>query len=408
MRVRFYVEKRRGENGKLLTTRRPIFMTVAFHGKRVLISTGKFVDLKWWDPVKQRVKENSPESKVNNQWLDSLVYTAGVVWKALASLSEKPGVEDFKGEFEKLKPRFSSGFFDILLLFLEEGSERWSSGSYKKVRTFYQQMKVFEKETAYPLNFNTINATFLDKFTAFQKEEGKASSTILKMLNTLVWFLNWASREGYNVYYEYKQFYKLFEGKEEQRKRHLHYLTWEELIRFLDYKSGNVREERAVDLFCIMCLTGLKFGEIIHLKKQDVEDSCLIVRKGNKPARQVPLNRHAKQMMRKYENRFYRENAALPTISPVTMNKYLRIAAEKLQLKREVEDPDDPGKSVPLFSIMTAGLAGQTFIMNALRLDIPAEVITSFTGISNDQRVKVLQHEIAKNEIKKFDQLYPQ
>jgi len=187
MRVRFYIEKRKDAGGKLLTEGRPIFMTVAFHGHRILITTSKSVDLKWWDPEKQRVREMYSEAGIINTWLDSLEYTAGVTWKSLVSLSENPGVEEFRIEFEKLKPRFSGGFFDVMYLFMEDGNSRWSRGTYKKVRTFFNQLRSFEKEIGYELKFNSLTADFLSSFQHYQKEKGKSAVTILKMVNTLVW-----------------------------------------------------------------------------------------------------------------------------------------------------------------------------------------------------------------------------
>ena len=144
MRVRFYIEKRRGDDGELLARQRPIFMTVAFNGNRIMISTGKNVDLRWWDPERQRVREEHADANVLNNWFDDLKANASVVWKALAVQSLKPEVKDFKREFERLKPRFSGGFFDVFFLFIEEGSERWSSSTYKKVRSFYKNLKSYD------------------------------------------------------------------------------------------------------------------------------------------------------------------------------------------------------------------------------------------------------------------------
>jgi hypothetical protein len=45
-----------------------------------------------------------------------------------------------------------------------------------------------------------------------------------------------------------------------------------------------------------------------------------------------------------------------------------------------------------------------TFIANALELDVPAEIISGFTGVQSDSRVRRIKSELAKSEMKKFDQ----
>ena len=389
----------------LLTKRRPIFMTVAFNGKRVLISTGKHVDLKWWDQKQQQVRTTHPEAPLINRWLQTLAYTAGTVWMSLASLSENPGAEDFRKEFERLRPRFSGGFFDIMYLFMEEGSSRWSNSSYRKVRTFYNQLRTFEKEEDYPLQFNTIDRTFLDRFSKYLEQKGMSPTTIRKMVNTLVWYLNWATNQGYNIYSDYRGFYQMLDAKDpETQPESPVYLEWHELMQLTEYRTGNPWKERIRDIFCLMCLTGLRFGELRSLRRVDVDPNLLRIRNSGSKRREVPLNEYAATILRRYEQRYYRNNAALPQVSVVTLNKYIRIIAGELNMKRGIATPG--GSTVrPLHEVLTAGSAVQTFIMHALRLEIPAEVISAFTGIKNDRRIKLLQQEMAAKQIKKFNDL---
>jgi hypothetical protein len=118
-------------------------------------------------------------------------------------------VKDFKREFERLKPRFSGGFFDVFFLFIEEGSERWSSSTYKKVRSFYKKLKSYEGSLETPLAFGSMNDVFLQDFVKYLKGIGQGEVSIQKSVNMLVWFLNWATDEGYNIYTDYKKFYKV-------------------------------------------------------------------------------------------------------------------------------------------------------------------------------------------------------
>jgi hypothetical protein len=43
-----------------------------------------------------------------------------------------------------------------------------------------------------------------------------------------------------------------------------------------------------------------------------------------------------------------------------------------------------------------------TFIASTLELDIPAEVISGFTGVWNDSRIRNIRTEMARKEMRKF------
>jgi len=389
MKVRFYVEKRKGEHGKLLDTDRPVFMSVSFHGNRIMVSTGKKVDRHWWDPDRQRIRDEHPEATVLNAWLDYLKHTADVTWNALASLSEKPGVDDFRKEFQRLKPRFSQGFFEVFYLFMENGSARWSSATYKKVRTVYNQLSAYEASVSQPLQFNRMDAEFIADFKRYLEARGQNYITVQKTVNVLVWFLNWATEEGFNVYREYRKFYRLIREKHPPQGRKTTFLNWEQLMQMYRMDVGSTKMERARDLFCLMCFTGIKYGEMKSLKKEHVEPERLIIHQQRGSARIIRLNRFAKTILDQYASRYYRGQAALPVMSLVTMNKYIRQAAA------------DAG--IDCASELTAGSATLTFIMNALRLDIPPAIIASYTGVKRDVRVQLMQQELADRHMDRFN-----
>jgi integrase len=147
--------------------------------------------------------------------------------------------------------------------------------------------------------------------------------------------------------------------------------------------------DRARDLFCFMCFTGLKFTELQRLQKEDVTGEEVVVRREGGKERRVHLNRFAREILVPYENRYYLNNSAFPSMSIITMNKYLREIGKQL--------------GFDLHEKLTAGIAVNTFIANALKLDIPAEIISGFTGVKQDSRINRIKMELSKREIQKFD-----
>jgi hypothetical protein len=175
--------------------------------------------------------------------------------------------------------------------------------------------------------------------------------------------------------------------------------------------------ERTRDLFCFMCLSGIRFSEIQDLKKEDIDGEEIRVRNKGGNIRRLPMNQFTHQIYRNYENRYYLDNSAFPQMSNITMNKYLRMIGMEVGLERKVPAAPRPvagreydssanwGETarVPLYTRLTAGIAVNTFIANALQLDIPVEIISGYTGVQHDIRIRHLKAELAVEEMKKFD-----
>jgi integrase len=408
MRIRFYLEKRKDSEGRLLTNDRPVLMGVSFNGERVMLGSGIRMDMEGWDPVRQRVRHDYPGASGLNNWMETLEDTARKTWSAVNSDGIKPGADQFRETFRQLKPYFSQGFFQIFYEFLESGYTRWSISTYRKVRTIYNHLREFEVVTGYSISFRSLDETFIRKFTRFYVEKGNNHTTCRKAINILVWFLNWATRNGYNIYTEYRGFYKMLESEPSGIKTNPLYLKWEELMRLVEYQPGNRKMERVRDLFCFMCFSGLRFSEIQSLRKEDINDVEILVRSKSRRIRKIPMNRYTREIYRRYENRFYRDNTAFPSLSIITFIKYLRLIGREAGIDREVNTPGTEVKpfiSCPLYDRLTAGIAVNTFIANALELEIPMEILSSFTGVSQDARVMWIKSELTKEEMGKFDGL---
>ncbi|MFH0759785.1 MAG: phage integrase SAM-like domain-containing protein [Bacteroidota bacterium] len=348
------------------------------------------------------MKKSFPGSYATNAWLDTLAETAEKTWAAIQDSRENPDAEQFRSTFNEIKPKYSTGFFDVFFLFLESGINRWSTSTYRKVRTIFKHLREFENRADLTLSFRNFNDSFPGRFEDFYAEKGNNDATTYKAVNIIVWFLNWATENGYNANLEYRRFYKSLKQPVGTPQAH-HYLQWEELLRLTDHQCGNRNMERVRDLFCFMCFTGLRFSELQNLKKQDVGQKEVIIRKPNGKVRRIPLNGRSNQIHDKYANKYYLNNTAFPSMSIITMNKYLKILGCEAGLVRQVPPARGTGEKVPFYECLTAGVAIHTFISNAIELEIPAEVISSFTGVRKDSRIGRIRMELARQEIRKLD-----
>jgi integrase len=402
MQTRFYIERRKDDSGNLMLKDRPVFMSVSFHGDRVMLSTGIKSDFHGWDPDAQRIKSSYPGAYTSNVWLDTLAETAEKAWKNIRDLPPENYSKDFRKMFQAFKPKYSTGFFDVFYLFLELGSTKWSTSTYRKVRTIYKHLREFEDKTDFRITFRGLDNTFLEKFKTFYAEKGNNGATTYKAVNIIVWFMNWATENGYNVNQEYRKLYKSL-GQISFEPRLQLYLRWDELNRISTYHFQNRKLGWVRDLFCFMCFTGFKYTELQSLRKEDVEEDEVILRKPDGNIRRIPLNKKAKRIHLEYKNRYYLNNTAFPTLSIITFNKYLRSLGMIAGLDRMVLSTGGSGERVPLHEQMTAGIAVNTFIANALELEIPVEIISTFTGVRHDNRIRQIKMDLAKEEISKFD-----
>ena len=402
MRTRFHIEKRKDAAGRLLSEDRPVFMSVTFGGNRVIIGTGIKVDINGWDADHQRIQASYPGSQRLNSWLESMQVIAGKTMEALLHSDNELSPESFRQLFQRLKPKYSAGFFDLFFQFMESSSSSWSNATYRKVRSLYNLLRQYEDQSQNPISFHKLDAQFLEDFIAFCQKKGYQYSTTHKAVNNLVWFLNWATDQGYNVYREYKQFYKLMNAPDEKAS-FLIFLHWDELMRLKEYKTDNRRMERVRDLFCFMCFAGIRFSDLQRLQKEDLKEGEIAVKRPGRGTRIIPMNVYALQIRQKYENKYYLNNTAFPSMSIITMNKYLRLMGKDIGLNRMIYSSTALEDGLPLYSRLTAGTAVNTFIKNAIEMEVPIELISNFTGVQNDSRVRRFKSDLAIEEMKKFD-----
>jgi len=175
-------------------------------------------------------------------------------------------------------------------------------------------------------------------------------------------------------------------------------------MKFREFIQENRRIERVRDIFCFMCFSGVRFSELQALKKEDVVEEEIIVRKNSGKLRRLPLNKYSRGIYQAYTNKYYLNNKAFPPISIITMNKYLRLIGKKVGLNREILGNSAEDIKLPLYERLTAGIAVNTFIANALELKVSAEVISSFTGVRYDSRVRRIMADLAREEMEKIDQ----
>jgi integrase len=192
------------------------------------------------------------------------------------------------------------------------------------------------------------------------------------------------------------------------------YLEWEELLELYSFKfSENKPSLPAVrDVFCFCCFTGLRYSDVAKLKKSDIKKNHItVVTQKTIDSLIIELNDYSRAILAKYENVGLPNDKALPVISNVKMNEHLKEMGKITGLNSSQRIIYFKGSQryeevLPKYALLTTHCGRRTFVVNGLRLGIPAEVIMKWTGHSDYKAMKPYVKIVDKlkvSEMEKFD-----
>lgn len=389
-----------------------IRLRVSWAGLRCDIRSGYVIAPAKWDDANSCVRLGNKNSHGE---------TAGAINRgvmAVASTIEEvltrfeldnkrpPSVAEFKEAFdlaagrakpEEKKPEEKPlGFFAVYDLFTGEMgvTNNWTKSTYTKFSSLKAHLKNYNKKLTLE-GFD--KATFAGFVAHLQTKVRQLNTTVAKNVGFLRWFLRWAAANGYYTGLAHLQYRPRFKGLD---CKEVIYLEWDELIHFLNFEfPANKPSLPAVrDVFCFCCFTGLRYSDVAKLRRSDIHREqtppfMSIVTKKTTARLHIELNKYALVLLDKYEGVGLPNDKALPVISNVKMNENLHEAAEVAGIDEPVNIVSYVGSErsevvVPKYSVLTTHAGRRTFIVNALRLGIPAPVIMEWTGHSDFKAMK--------------------
>ena len=191
--------------------------------------------------------------------------------------------------------------------------------------------------------------------------------------------------------------YKLHQPKLRCPRKAVIYLTWDELMCLFHFDYGKQEYlAHTRDVFCLSAFTGLRYSDAEKVRWNDIRDNriCIITQKTWTPLR-IELNRFSRSIIEKYRPKDTHDfdKPILPTISNQKMNIYLKDCAMLAQIDEPLHLVSFKGseridKYVLKWEVITTHCARRTFVVSALRLGIPLEVIMKWTGHSDFKAMK--------------------
>lgn len=359
-------------------------------GKRMDLSTGFHIRTKdEWNPEEEYVRSGSKgAAAVINEGLRRCRDTMELVFRYCEVNELRPSVRDVSESYKArmaghLPQRVSEpDFFAKFDEFAADcaNNNAWSASTRARMKTFRKELAEFNDK----LCFSGLDEKILTSFTNDMRGRF-CNSTIEKKLEYLRWFLNWASSHNCPV----NPTYKSFRPTLKQVRNPVIYLTRNDISRLRIMKLSSPYLSKVRDVFLFCCFSGLRFSDAKNLRKSDIKESHIEVTTiKTMDSVSIELNDVTRGILDKYSRVDIPCGKALPCSSNQAMNKRLKIICRMAGLDDEIRITRFRGSEredsfFPKWKLISTHTGRRTFIVQALSLGIPPNVVMKWTGHSS-------------------------
>ena len=410
-----------------------IWMRVTFNNVQKILSTGYHLDLDGaWDSKLMMVasgyvgSDGATASQINVA-LNNMFNQMDAAFKYFEATELYPTMEQLLKRYDEkmsgitpVKPEPSKkqekpkemDFFKAYEEFMSECGEKnaWTEATFEKMEAMRADLASFKKN----IKFSSLTQTTLTEFVAYMRDSkklrtprkkkgerkdydqedlvGLKNSTIEKKLGYLRWFLNWATDKGYNTNLAYKTFRPTL--KMTQKK--VIYLTKDELarVRNLELSEAQAYLDPIRDVFFFCCFSGLRHSDVNNLRRSDVKgDHIEVTTVKTADSISIELNDITKAILEKYKDTPFKDNKALPNYTNQAMNRDIKELCKLAGIDEEIRITTYKGnvrtdEIHPKHELVGTHTGRRTFIVNALSLGIPPNIVMKWTGHSDYKAMK--------------------
>jgi integrase len=392
----------------------------------VAFNIGYRVDIAKWSLETQRCIHNTTHGKkkiaanVINREIQRFEQIADEVFGVFELSQKLPAEDEFRYEFNRRNGKLpqentDKSFFDIFDEFTKNtgAQNSWTQATYTKFGTIRTHLKNFDSK----LSFESISEEIMQAFVKYQVGILFRNTTIAKNIDFVKWFLRWAHQKGYYSGFLHETFKPKLKGTDGNAKEVIH-LTWKELLHLYEYEIPAQKQylARVRDVFCFCCFTSLRYSDAAKLKRSDIKDKYIsVVTQKTVDGLKIELNDYSREILERYKDFPFDDDKALPVVSNQRMNDYLK----ELGALAEINEPqrivyfrgsERYEEVYPKYALLTTHCGRRTFIVNALYLGIPAEVVMKWTGHSDFKAMKPyvkIVDDLKEREMSKFNRKSP-
>lgn len=373
----------------------PIYCRITFNKKRKQITTGIYLESKYWNAKSQLVSKTHSSSVSINSKLDKIKSKLTKIFTILI-LQDKPfSIDDVYNLYHGKEIKRSETVLSYYNQYLEKIKQligiEIKETTYLKFKYVSNHLETFLKWKYNKKDFpiEELSLQFLDDFEFYLKTEKKQKQiTINKTIQRFRTPIKLAISEGILN----KDPFILYKTK--RVRKTIVFLSIEELAT-LEQTSFKQRRLNIVrDLFIFCCYTGLAYIEMTTLENKHIQigfdnlNWIKMIREKTQREISVPILPKAQEIIDKYKND---ENKIFPRVSNQKFNSYLKEIAAISGIEKN----------------LTHHIARKTFASTILLYNnVPMEIVSELLGHSSiittqESYGKIVQKSIS-DEMKKI------
>jgi len=274
------------------------------------------VTLKDWKPDSDPIKATQGFGKLRGatrlvEQSRELEKLERVIKETLEDFNRSGGVTDNKAFIKRVrgalgKDKSSSKDKSITVLgFMKERYEsKKANGSLAKTtlnnhNQAINHLEAYQAETG-PIFFKDLRLQFYENYYSFLLERLNENS-VGKIIRTTKVYLNEAKDHDHLVPSDLKKW------KTKKERKPALYFDKEQLDKIIRFELTNERQQRARDMFILLCYTGLRHSDAVSITKENIKKTKegfkyieLVQKKTKQPVR-IPLNQYSQRILEKYE-----------------------------------------------------------------------------------------------------------
>ena len=359
------------KNGQL-----PIYFRLTVNGERFEFSTKKFIEKSKWSPEQSKMKGNSEEARIINNYLDLMKSKVFDIQMELLHKNDDLTIENFKSkltgaqERERMIIPIYQSHNDKIKDLIGNG---YAYGTLERFKISLKHLQEFIiwKYNMNDISINKIDYAFVTEFEFYLRSVKKCNNnTAVKYVRNFRKIIkicldnDWLDKDPTTRY----------EGKMKEVERD--FLTEEELLKIYNKKISSERLQLVRDIFIFSCYTGLAYIDVKGLKKDhigigiDGEKWIFKNRQKTDTKSKIPVLPIAQEIINKYEShpKCLNEDTILPILTNQKMNAYLKEIGDLCDISKEI----------------TFHMARHTFATSVtLTNGVPIETVSKMLGHKN-------------------------
>ncbi len=293
-----------------------------------------------------------------------------------------------KPETKKEQPGINIAAF--IERFKNDSAGTHTAGTLKVYMGLKAHIEEFEKQKKLRFTFETIDNAIMRAFHGFLTDDVKRNDTIeprmnnvtaAKQISTLKTLLNYA-RTIYKI--EVKQDYRDYKVSRKDSDFEVITVTQDEFMAIYNLDlSENKRLDAIRDVFCFSCATGLRYSDLVQLRREHIRKDNTIRLTASKTGQKlvIPLNPISHAILQKYSGM----HQPLPIISNQKTNDYIKEIGALAGIDTPIEIVRQYGvkkKSTVYkkYELLSIHVGRKSFITLSLEKGIAIQEVMSLSG----------------------------